>query len=1153
MTPISPFSLAIYSADAWEHACMVVRILSPAERAGWKLIQGAEWINGALCVFPERVAQADLVIITRDFPARSSDYRRVMDAARSHGKTVVYETDDLLLELPEQHPDYERYLAARAAMLQAVVEADAVVGSTSGLCDYLRTFNAHTWLWENYLDEKLWQPEQIPPRVPAPDDRPVCLGYMGGQSHAADLETILPALQQILDQYPSRVQIKFWGLEPPRGLCKHPGVEWDPVRLVDYRSFAAYFSGQKCDIFIAPLQDNLFNRCKSHLKFLEYSALAVPGVYSRVAPYQGMVIYGTNGFLADQPQEWVDCLSRLIEDPALRARMGGEAQATLRSQWLLADHAGQFAELYQGFALGASSTDRGAGSLRVQPEASLAAQHIAQKMGAFYQDLVRKREDELRARMKNDVLQAQVAEKERAFLELDRTAQGYYALYREVMDSRSWHWMQRLIGWRLHLVPKGSRSEQVLRTVYRSAAALKSGGLRASLQTALQGARTILQPAPVQAPPQAPQAAVQLPQQLPAVVFNGTLPGRAGCRLPAVRIIVIEGENSPASDPPDIDSLLRWLRGQTLPGAAQVVVWDKTAGQARLLDNPAASWKAADVAALLDDQAGRARPGQPAYICLASPDLLSQPATYLETNLCALQAEALAFTVNLQGAPPWAIQRAEAGWLPGNHSLPLLRQVVRRECVGQNFSLDLRPWLERRDELLPPGRQEMGSEFTVAGRIITVTTGLADTQHGLPFERKSVQAFTLLDRHFVSGIPAVPKSHFESESSPFAQVLLPLDQVMPHAPELCDLPTVFLVMPFLAVGGAEKIALKVIQNLAGQVRFVVLAFDELDAQLGTMADAFRQATPYVYILPDFTHNRLNASLLDYLIARFDPCTIYIANGTPWIYDALGEIKRRYPHLRLVNQVYDHQVGWINRYDPALVLYLDAHIGSNPRICQAYHEKGARLDQVHFIENGSDSQELDPGKYDDEQVLQLKARLGLPAQAGVVTFASRLHPQKRPLDFIELARRFSSDPGVAFLMAGDGSLAAQVDEQIHKIGLHNIRRIPFYQPVSDLLAVTDVLVLPSEYEGMSMIVLEAQTMGRPVVVTDVGNNREIIERTAGGVVLSQIGDVSALMHAVRQMLDHPPDRAALRRNTLAHFDWKVVAQKYRAVLSGDSDG
>ncbi len=1101
-------------------------------RSGW----AGRWSRApsgltARCRFSQSVwRQADVVVITRDFPTWVTDYQQVIAEAHRSGKPIVYETDDLLLELPAQHPDYERYLTARAAMLQAVVEADAVVGSTPELCDYMRGFNANTCLWENFLDDQLWQLDTVHPNPPKPDDtplgQPACIGYMGGQSHVTDLEPIVPALIQILEKYSSKVQLKFWGLEPPSGLRGHPSVEYIPVKLVDYASFAAYFPTQKCDIFIAPLQDNLFNRCKSPLKYLEYSALAIPGVYSRIAPYQRLVNHGQNGFLASELQEWVDCLSLLIEDAALRLRMGAGAQATLRSQWLLNEHLDSFERLYRGFSTSAST---------FQDDKPHQGLHIAQKMGVFYQDLLQKRAEENRSSEQVEALQAQVREQQGTILNLNRIAQEYYALYLEIMNSRSWRLMNRLVDWRLRLAPLGSRRGQLIKAVYQSASALKNQGMRAFLRTGLQGIRSLIKP-PIQ-----PQEDAQTSPGIQTLLFDGAMPAGAACTLPAISLILTQ--NDANASPTSTADVVRWLDKQTLRQAAQIVVWDRSAGEASLLDSASAPWKAVNVSALLQ---GIDAP----YVCFASPDLLAQEAAYLETNLCALQAGSLAFTVNLRGPSPWAIQRLEQGWLPGDPLRPLLRQIVRRECVSQDptdglIALELGPWLDSRRKVLE-GDQNPEREAVIAGRVVTLTTSRVDLEGDLPFEQRSPCA--LLGDYLISAGP-----QFVLENSPLAHMVLPLDQVLPGAPEPCELPTVFLVQPFLAVGGAEKIALKIIQNLAGQVRFVVLTFDKMEAQLGTMADEFRQATPYVYTLPDFADSHLNASALDYLVARFDPRAIYIHNGTPWIYDALGEIKRRYPGIRMVDQVYDHQVGWINRYDPSVVLYLDGHIGSNPRICQAYQEKGASPEQVYFIENGSNSIELDPDQYNEGDIYNLKFKLGLPAKARVVTFASRLHPQKRPMDFVELARRFSSDPEVAFLMAGDGPLADQVDEQIRKTGLRNIYRCPFYRPISDLLALTDVLVLPSEFEGMPMIVLEAQTMGKPAVVTDVGNNRQVLERTRGGIVLPQIGDVSALMAAVRQMLDAPPDPVEVRRNTIAVFDWKVIVQKYRAALLSNHDG
>jgi glycosyltransferase involved in cell wall biosynthesis len=168
---------------------------------------------------------------------------------------------------------------------------------------------------------------------------------------------------------------------------------------------------------------------------------------------------------------------------------------------------------------------------------------------------------------------------------------------------------------------------------------------------------------------------------------------------------------------------------------------------------------------------------------------------------------------------------------------------------------------------------------------------------------------------------------------------------------------------------------------------------------------------------------------------------------------------------------------------------------------------------------------------------------------IVTFAARLHEQKRPLDFVDLAETCRPDPSLAFLMVGDGPLAEAVSQRIAEKGLRNIYRRPFYQPMRDIFAVTDVYVLPSSFEGMPMVLMEAQVMGKPVVVTDVGNNREMINFTGGGVVISQVGDIQALMAGVQRMLHHPPDPHVLRQTVLSRYDIALVAEQYRRVLMG----
>jgi hypothetical protein len=124
-------------------------------------------------------------------------------------------------------------------------------------------------------------------------------------------------------------------------------VHWHKEVTWNYHDFAINFQAQSADIFMAPLTDNLFNRCKSSIKYLEYSALGVPGVYSRLEPYNSVIKHGVNGLLASNDEEWRDCLVSLIENPELRQSIATNATADLSSNWLLSEHASLWLSAYQ--------------------------------------------------------------------------------------------------------------------------------------------------------------------------------------------------------------------------------------------------------------------------------------------------------------------------------------------------------------------------------------------------------------------------------------------------------------------------------------------------------------------------------------------------------------------------------------------------------------------------------------------------------------------------------------------------------------------------------------------------------------------------------------------------------------------------------------
>ncbi|HSB67412.1 MAG TPA: glycosyltransferase [Anaerolineales bacterium] len=322
-----------YSFDE-EDAMAVIRMLGPAKFANLEVIRGIK--NRVVDV--DAAKNGDLVILGREFAVDYNHYEKVVRLARSLKKPIILDLDDFLLALPENHPDRlgGYYSPAMLPLLQSIFEADLLTVATLPLRENLLPYNPAIEVLPNYLDDSLWHCKE--PQKDVDPARPITIGYMGGHSHTPDLMLVLPALTEIINKYPGHIHFHFWGIEPPAELAAYSRVDWVPRPSKRYEEFAAYFQQQEMDIAIAPLADNLFNSCKSAIKFLEYSAIGAAGVYSRITPYTSIIDHEIDGMLAATPEDWVAALSRLIESPALRLEQIRNAQAKIKQSWLLSQN-----------------------------------------------------------------------------------------------------------------------------------------------------------------------------------------------------------------------------------------------------------------------------------------------------------------------------------------------------------------------------------------------------------------------------------------------------------------------------------------------------------------------------------------------------------------------------------------------------------------------------------------------------------------------------------------------------------------------------------------------------------------------------------------------------------------------------------------------
>jgi len=148
------------------------------------------------------------------------------------------------------------------------------------------------------------------------------------------------------------------------------------------------------------------------------------------------------------------------------------------------------------------------------------------------------------------------------------------------------------------------------------------------------------------------------------------------------------------------------------------------------------------------------------------------------------------------------------------------------------------------------------------------------------------------------------------------------------------------------------------------------------------------------------------------------------------------------------------------------------------------------EKIVQISNG-----IDPTQMACPTEPQVKKRdLGIPDQYSVVLTIGRFAPQKAPEMLIETAKRVvARKQDVAFVMIGDGPLFQEVQKQVHREGLEkNFFLLDWRDDVRDILALCDVYVLTSLWEGLPYTVLEAMSLEKPVVATTARGTRDVVQ-------------------------------------------------------------
>ncbi len=252
---------------------------------------------------------------------------------------------------------------------------------------------------------------------------------------------------------------------------------------------------------------------------------------------------------------------------------------------------------------------------------------------------------------------------------------------------------------------------------------------------------------------------------------------------------------------------------------------------------------------------------------------------------------------------------------------------------------------------------------------------------------------------------------------------------------------------------------------------------------------------------------------------------------------------------------DHPGMWWRGGVDRLTRHLTHRIIANSKAGKVFRQWTLRCadDFIDVVYNGVDSASFSPG---GGKVVRESLEVG--NDEFMVAMVASFKPQKNHAMFFEMARLvLERVPGVRFLLVGgilktgphgSNSYHNTVNTLMDRMRLrqhcifvgHQVRVVDYYR-------ASDVVVLTSIHEGTPNVVLEAMACGRPVVVTDVADNREVVGD--GGYVVP-LDDAEAMANRVVALLMDPTERASRadlgRQRVVEMFSLKRMVDRTAAI-------
>ncbi len=299
----------------------LVNVLKALKYPSYKIVESYRGLSRDIV---DDFISSDIIVLQRAFDSISKD---LADLVFQSGKALLYDTDDDLLSLPDNslisltHKDKER-------IVYFLSQATYLMTSTQRLKEKYKSYNTSVRVIENTIDVHKWQ---------RPSDKTmgktrillVSIDYFKLTSFKEPFIDLLKDLLKL-----GHIELYIIGTVPSTDLLSYENVH-SLGFIFPYKAYLKTVQDLGVDIALVPLEETDFHAYKSVIKFVEYSALGIAGVFSNVPPYNTEPIRDKiNALLVDNTREaWEKAIHLLIEDSIIRKNLTDGAYQTVSQHY----------------------------------------------------------------------------------------------------------------------------------------------------------------------------------------------------------------------------------------------------------------------------------------------------------------------------------------------------------------------------------------------------------------------------------------------------------------------------------------------------------------------------------------------------------------------------------------------------------------------------------------------------------------------------------------------------------------------------------------------------------------------------------------------------------------------------------------------------